>query len=155
VYNSLPDILYRNNGDGTFTDISKEAGIYRTDGNGLGVVFGDYDNDGWTDIYVANDSVPNFLFHNKGKGIFEEVGFRAGVALGGEGRPLAGMGTDMGDIDGDGLLDVIVTNLDRETHSLYRNVGKGLFTNVDFRERSRASHAALCRFWRDLCGLRQ
>ena len=132
VYHSLPDILYRNNGDGTFTDITKESGVYRTDGNGLGVVFGDYDNDGWIDIYVANDSVPNFLFHNKGKGVFEEVGFRAGVALGGEGRPLAGMGTDMGDIDGDGLLDIIVTNLDRETHSLYRNTGKGLFANITF-----------------------
>jgi hypothetical protein len=132
VYNSLPDILYRNNGDGTFSDITKESGIYRRDGNGLGVVFGDYDNDGWTDIYVANDSVPNFLFHNKGKGIFEEVGFWAGVAVGGEGRPLAGMGTDMGDINGDGLLDMFVTNLDRETHSLYRNQGKGLFENVTF-----------------------
>jgi enediyne biosynthesis protein E4 len=132
VYKSLPDILYRNNGDGTFADISKEAGIYRTDGNGLGVVFGDYDDDGWTDIYVANDSVPNFLFHNKGKGVFEEVGFWAGVALGGEGRPLAGMGTDMADMNGDGLIDIFVTNLDRETHSLYRNLGKGLFSNVTF-----------------------
>jgi hypothetical protein len=132
VYQPAPDILYRNNGDGTFTDITKEAGVYRTDGNGLGVVFGDYDNDGWTDIYVANDSVPDFLFHNKGKAIFEEVGFRAGVSVGGEGRPLAGMGTDMGDIDGDGLLDIIVTNLDRETHSLHRNLGKGLFSNVTF-----------------------
>jgi hypothetical protein len=132
VYKSLPNILYHNNGDGTFTDVSKEAGIYRTDGNGLGVVFGDYDNDGLTDIYVANDSVPNFLFHNKGKGVFEEVGFWAGVAVGGEGKPLAGMGTDMGDINGDGLLDIIVTNLDRETHSLYRNLGKGLFANVTF-----------------------
>src|SRR4030095_16560083 len=132
VYKSLPDILYRNNGDGTFSDISKEAGIYRTDGNGLGVVFGDYDNDGWTDIYVANDSVPNFLFHNKGKGVFEEVGFWAGVAVGAEGRPLAGMGTDMADINGDGLLDIFVTNLAQETHSLYRNLGKGLFANVTF-----------------------
>jgi len=132
VYNPVPHVLYRNNGDGTFADITKEAGVYRTDGNGLGVVFGDYDNDGWTDLYVANDSVPNFLFHNKGKGVFEEVGLRAGVSVGVEGRPLAGMGTDMGDIDGDGLLDIIVTNLDRETHSLYRNLGKGLFSNVTF-----------------------
>ena len=131
VFKSLPDILYRNNGDGTFSDISKEAGIYRTDGNGL-VVFGDYDNDGWTDIYVANDSVPNFLFHNKGKGVFEEVGFRAGVAVGAEGRPLAGMGTDFADINGDGQLDLFVTNLAKETHSLYRNQGKGQFANVTF-----------------------
>jgi enediyne biosynthesis protein E4 len=132
VYNPASHLLYRNNGDGTFTDITKEAGVYRTDGNGLGVVFGDYDNDGWPDIYVANDSVPNFLFHNKGKGIFEEVGFRAGVSVGVEGRPLAGMGTDMADIDGDGLFDIIVTNLDRETHSLYRNLGRGLFSNATF-----------------------
>jgi hypothetical protein len=132
VYKPVPHILYRNNGNGTFKDITKEAGLYRTDGNGLGVVFGDYDNDGWTDIYVANDSVPNFLFHNKGKGIFEEVGFRTGVSVGVDGRPLAGMGTDMADIDGDGLQDIIVTNLDRETHSLYRNLGKGLFANVTF-----------------------
>ncbi len=132
VYNGIPDILYRNNGDGTFSDVSRQAGIYRTTGKGLGVVFGDYDGDGWQDIYVANDSVPNFLFHNKGKGVFEEVGLLAGVAVSNDGQPLAGMGADMGDIDGDGLLDIFVTNLDRQTHSLYRNIGKGLFANVTF-----------------------
>jgi len=132
VYNGQPDVLYRNNGDGTFTDISKAAGIYRTDGKGLGVVFGDYDNDGLADIYVANDSTPNFLFHNKGKGTFEEVALTAGVAVGNDGQPLAGMGTDMGDIDGDGFLDIFVTNLDRQTHSLYRNLGKGLFADITF-----------------------
>src|SRR5262245_8185735 len=120
VYNGVPDILYRNNGDGTFSDVSRAAGIYRPDGKGLGVVLGDYDGDGWIDIYVANDSTPNFLFHNKGKGVFEEVGLRAGVAVGIDGQALAGMGTDMGDVDGDGLLDIIVTNLDRQTHNLYR-----------------------------------
>jgi hypothetical protein len=132
VYNGVPDILYSNNGNGTFTDVSRPAGIYRPDGKGLGVVFGDYDGDGWLDIYVANDSTPNFLFHNKGKGVFEEVGLRAGVAVGIDGQPLAGMGTDMGDIDGDGLLDIIVTNLDRQTHNLYRNLGKGLFADITF-----------------------
>ena len=133
VYNALPDILYRNNGDGTFTDISRESGIGLVAGNGLGVVFGDYDNDGWVDIYVANDSTPNFLFHNKGKGVFEEVGFRAGVAVSASGKPLAGMGTDMGDIDGDGLLDIFVTNLAQQTHNLYRNLGKGLFDDITFK----------------------
>jgi len=132
VYNGVPDILYRNNGDGTFSDVSRSAGIYRPDGKGLGVVFGDYDGDGWIDIYVANDSTPNFLFHNKGKGVFEEVGLLAGVAVGSDGQALAGMGTDMGDVDGDGLLDIFVTNLDRQTHNLYRNLGKGLFADVTF-----------------------
>jgi hypothetical protein len=131
VYQGVPDVLYRNNGDGTFTDITREAGIAKA-GNGLGVVFGDYDDDGWIDIYVANDTSPNFLFRNKGKGIFEDVGVWAGVAMGMDGKPLAGMGTDMGDIDGDGLLDVFVTNLDGQTHSLYKNLGKGLFANVTF-----------------------
>ena len=132
LYNPLPDILYRNNGNGTFSDISRDSGIGGVAGNGLGVIFGDYDNDGWTDIYVANDSTPNFLFHNKGAGTFEEVGFRAGVAVGANGKPLAGMGTDMGDIDGDGLLDIFVTNLSQQTHNLYRNLGKGLFDDVTF-----------------------
>jgi hypothetical protein len=130
LYNPLRGILYRNNADGTFTDISRESGIGAVTGNGLGVVFGDYDNDGWVDIYVANDSTPNFLFHNKGKGVFEEVGIRAGVAISSGGKPLAGMGTDMGDIDGDGLLDIIVTNLAQQTHNLYRNLGKGLFDDI-------------------------
>ena len=132
VYNPLRDILYHNNGDGTFTDISRESGISKVTGNGLGVVFGDYDDDGWVDIYVANDSTPNFLFHNKGHGVFEEVGVRAGVAMSASGKPLAGMGTDMGDIDGDGLLDIFVTNLAQQTHNLYRNLGKGLFDDITF-----------------------
>jgi hypothetical protein len=132
-YNGLPHLLFRNNGNGTFTDISLESGILqRPNGNGLGIVFGDYDNDGWIDIYVANDSTPNFLFHNLGKGKFEEVGFRAGVAVGHDGKPQAGMGTDMGDFDGDGSQDIFVTNLIMEAHTLYRNLGKGLFGDVTF-----------------------
>lgn len=130
VYNGLPDVLYRNNGDGTFTDITSEAGVYTSAGKGLGVVFGDYNNDGWSDIYVANDSVPNFLYRNQGDGTFEEVGLVAGVAVNGDGRPEAGMGTDMGDYDNDGLLDIIATNLDMETNTLYRNTGEGLFRDV-------------------------
>jgi enediyne biosynthesis protein E4 len=132
LYNALPDILYRNNGDGTFTDISQDSGISVAAGNGLGVVFGDYDDDGRADIYVANDSTPNFLLHNKGSGTFEEIGLRAGVAISASGKPLAGMGTDMGDIDGDGLLDIFVTNLSQQTHNLYRNLGKGLFDDLTF-----------------------
>jgi enediyne biosynthesis protein E4 len=132
VYSALSDLLYRNNGDGTFTDISRDSGIGVPAGNGLGVVIGDQDDDGWADIYVANDSTPNFLFHNKGAGVFEEVGLRAGVAVGAGGKPLAGMGTDLGDIDGDGLLDIFVTNLSQQTHNLYRNLGKGLFDDITF-----------------------
>lgn len=133
VYKPLADLLYHNNGDGTFTDISRESGIGLQGGNGLGVVLGDYDRDGWIDIFVANDSTPNFLFHNKGKGIFEEVGLRAGVAIGLGGKPSAGMGTDMGDVDGDGLPDIFVTNLAQQTHNLFRNMGKGLFEDITFR----------------------
>ena len=132
VYAGVPDLLFRNDGNGTFTDISRQAGIALPRGKGLGVVFSDYDRDGLIDIYVANDLVPNFLFHNKGNGIFEEAGLSAGVAVGGDGRPLSGMGTDTGDIDGDGLGDLFVTNMDRETHTLYRNLGRGLFADATF-----------------------
>ena len=129
AYNGVPDQLFRNDGDGTFVDISREAGVANAEGKGLGVVFGDYDNDGWTDIYVANDSVPNFLYRNQGNGTFEEVGVWSGVAVNGDGRPEAGMGTDMGDYDNDGLQDIFVTNLDTETNTLYHNNGEGLFTD--------------------------
>ena len=132
VYEGVSDVLYRNNGDGTFDDISRESGIHTAEGKGLGVVFADYDLDGWVDIYVANDLVPNFLFHNTGNGVFEEVGLLAGVAVGGDGRPMSGMGTDMGDINGDELPDAFVTNMDRETHNLYLNLGGGLFTETTF-----------------------
>jgi len=129
VYGGLADVLLQNNGDGTFTDISKQAGIANPS-NGLGVVVGDYDNDGWPDIYVANDSVPNFLYRNLGNGAFEEAGQWAGVAVNRNGRPEAGMGTDFGDVDNDGLLDIFVTNLDWETNTLYHNQGKGLFADT-------------------------
>jgi hypothetical protein len=132
VYNGQSDRLYRNNGDGTFADVSLEAGVSLPQGKGLGVVFSDYDADGWIDIYVANDSVRNFLFHNRGDGTFEEVGLVLGVALGSSGEPLAGMGTDMGDVDGDGLAEIVVTNLDRQTHNLYRNTAPGLFDDMTF-----------------------
>jgi enediyne biosynthesis protein E4 len=132
VYNGEPDALYRNNGDGTFSDISRDAGIYTTAGKGLGVVLADYDDDGWLDIYVANDSVANFLYRNLKRNRFEEAGMWAGVAVGMDGKPLAGMGTDIADIDGDGRLDVFVTNLNRQTHNLYQNLGGGLFADATF-----------------------
>ena len=130
VYPSVGDVLYRNNRDGTFQDVSANAGISASAGNGLGVVFSDINGDGRIDIYVANDATPNFLFLNTGDGVFEESALWAGVAVNDAGRPLAGMGTDTGDVDGDGLADVFVTNLDRQMHSLYRNTGDGLFREV-------------------------
>jgi hypothetical protein len=133
VYNAVADALYRNSGDGTFEEIGHAAGIADTlDGKGLGVVFGDYDNDGDPDAYIANDSTRNFLYRNDGAGHFLEDGLLAGVAFSADGQAEAGMGTDWGDFDGDGQLDVVVTNLDLETNSLYRNLGGGGFNDVTF-----------------------
>ena len=129
----LTSVLYHNNGNGTFTDVSREAGIAGHRGNGLGVVFGDYDDDGWPDIFVANDGTPNFLYHNLGRGIFEEVGLVTGVSVASDGKPRAGMGTDFGDHDGDGRLDLFVTNHELEMHTLFRNLGGGLFEDVTSR----------------------
>ena len=124
-YTGLPSVLYRNDGKGVFTDVSAEAGIAKYVGNGLGVAVGDYDDDGWPDVFVANDAVPNFLFHNDGKGRFSEVALAAGVAVGRDGKPRAGMGTEFADYNGDGRLDLVVTNHEFETHSLFRNDGRG------------------------------
>jgi hypothetical protein len=132
VYSGVASAMYRNNGDGTFTDVTKEAGLERSDGKALGVVFTDYDRDGWIDLFVANDLTRNFLFHNEGKGVFREVGLPAGVAVASDGRVRAGMGTDVGDYDGDGKLDLVVTNFESETHSLFRNLGAGLFADGTF-----------------------
>lgn len=131
IYDGMTSLLYHNNGDGTFTDVSKAAGIASHIGKGLGVVAADFDGDGWTDIYVANDSVRNFLFRNLGNGTFKEIGVTSGVALDEGGRPQAGMGAAAGDYDGDGRLDIIVTNLDREYNALYRNSG-AFFADTSF-----------------------
>ncbi len=131
-FDSQPDVLYLNRGDGTFEDASARAGIVDRTGKGLGVVWGDYDDDGDEDIYVANDDTPNFLWRNRGDGTFEEVGEIAGVALSEDGMPQAGMGTDMADYDDDGRLDLFVTNLAEETNELYHNDGGGVFSDRTF-----------------------
>jgi hypothetical protein len=126
-YHPLPNALYRNDGRGVFTDVSAESGIGAHRGNGLGVVVTDYDEDGWPDVFVANDSVANFLFRNTGRLRFVEAALDAGVAVATDGKARAGMGVDAGDYDGDGRDDVVITNLDFEAHSLFRNLGRGLF----------------------------
>lgn len=124
IYDGMTNLLYRNNGDATFTDVSQVSGIADHLGKGLGVVAADFDQDGWIDLYVANDSVRNFLFRNQGDGTFSEIAIRQGIALDEGGRPQAGMGTAAGDYDDDGRLDLIVTNLDREYNDLYQNLGE-------------------------------
>jgi hypothetical protein len=133
VYNVTPSLLFRNNGDGTFTDVTRDAGVLVTDdGKSLGVVWGDYDNDGDQDLYVANDSMRNFLFRNEGDGRFTDVTLLAGVGYSEDGQTQAGMGTDFGDYDGDGWLDIIVTNLDFEYNALYHGGPGGVFTDRSF-----------------------
>jgi hypothetical protein len=131
--NSFPPLtntLYRNNGDGTFTDVSAETGISKVEGRGMGVAFADYDNDGWPDVFVANDNSPNLLFHNIGGKRFEEVGLQAGVAYNEDGNVLAGMGVDFRDVNNDGLPDLWHTAIENETFPLYLNTGKGTFVSA-------------------------
>ncbi len=129
-FKGAANVLYHNNGDGTFTDVTKRAGVDSTEGKGLGVVCADFNQDGNMDIFVANDAVRNFLFVNKGDGTFEESALIAEVAYGLNGKPQSGMGCDFGDVDGDGWLDLIVTNIDLEPNNLYRNNGDDTFTDL-------------------------
>jgi hypothetical protein len=126
-FDPQPNVAYRNNGDGTFTDVSVESGVGALRSNGLGVVVADLDDDGWPEVFVANDAMPNFLFRRTGPWRYEEIALRAGVAVATDGKARAGMGTDSADYDGDGLLDLVVTNLDFEMHSLYRGRGRQSF----------------------------
>jgi enediyne biosynthesis protein E4 len=121
VYSPMPSWLFHNNGDGTFTDVSKESGIARSLGKVWGVVATDLNNDGLIDLFVANDTVQNFLFANHGNGKFEEIGEPAGIAYSAEGRSRSGMGLDSADYNQDGFMDLFVANLDREMYSLYHN----------------------------------
>ncbi len=133
VYAGVPDTLYRNNGDGTFTDVTRQTGVYNKTGKGLGVTCGDYDNDGRIDIYVANDTTPNFLYRNSGDGRFVDIGPFAGAAYNEHGVAEGGMGVDFGDYNNDGSLDIFVTNFSNETNTLYHNTADGAlvdFTNI-------------------------
>jgi hypothetical protein len=125
--------LYRNNGNGTFTEVSEKSGITKANGTyGLGVLVGDFDNDGWPDIYVANDSAPAAFYHNNRNGTFTDIGIEAGCAFSVDGKPQAGMGVTAGDYDRDGWLDIFKTNFAGDTSSLYHNTGKGIFDDVTF-----------------------
>jgi hypothetical protein len=122
--------LFLNNGDGTFRDVSAEAGIRSHPGKGMGIGIADYDLDGLADIFVSNDKMYNSLFHNKGGGKFEEIAFEAGVALSADGQFISGMGVDFRDIDNDGLPDIAFVALDKETFPIFRNLGKRGFSDV-------------------------
>jgi hypothetical protein len=129
-FEGVTNVLFHNNGDGTFTDVSSKAGIGSAVGKGLGVAFADYDDDGFTDVYVANDSVQSFLFRNKGNGTFEDVGLLTGVGFNEDGKTFAGMGVDFADYDNDGRPDVFVTDLSNERYRLFRHNGDGTFRDV-------------------------
>jgi enediyne biosynthesis protein E4 len=134
-FEGLANTLYRNRRDGTFEDVTAKAGIAAHIGRGMSVAFADYDNDGLMDIFVTNDNMPNFLFHNQGDGTFKEVALEAGVALTNYGLPVASMGVDFRDYDNDGLPDLNVTALAGETFPLFKNLGKGLFQDATHQSR--------------------
>jgi hypothetical protein len=129
-YEATTSLLYRNNGDGTFTDVSTKAGLAGARGKALGVAFADYDQDGHLDVYVANDSVQSQLFHNEGNGTFSEVGLLVGVGFNEDGKSFAGMGVDFADYDNDGRPDVVVTDLSNERYRLFRQGGDGSFQDA-------------------------
>jgi enediyne biosynthesis protein E4 len=127
------DLLYHNRGDGTFEEVSVKAGVHDDIGYyGLGVIWADYDNDGWPDLLVANDSVPSYLYHNNHDGTFTDVGLLAGVALSGDGQSLGSMGIDFGDYDHSGRLSYFVTHFAEQPNSLYRNLGERGFDDVSW-----------------------
>jgi len=127
-FEGLPDRLYRNKGDGTFEDVSSSAGILAHIGKGMSAAIADFDHDGLTDLFVTNDTVPDFLFRNKGNGSFEEIGLAAGVSVPASGRPVSSMGVDIQDYDNDGWEDVFLTALAGETFPLFHNDGRREFT---------------------------
>ena len=142
-YKGLPNSLFHNEGDGTFKDVSKASGIRASVGKGMGLGVADFDQDGFPDVFVANDTEPNWLFHNRGNGTFEEIGFAAGVAYPESGRPVSGMGADARDVDDDGKPDLFHTALSNETMPVFQNQGRASF--VEQTARSGVAAATLSR----------
>ncbi len=130
MFKPTPSLLFRNNGDGTFTKVSTGTDIERALGKALGVVATDINNDGRMDLFVANDTVQNFLFANRGKGAWSEIGLQAEVGFSVNGTPRSGMGVDAADFNGDGRQDLFVANVDQELFSLYQNEGNEMFLDV-------------------------
>lgn len=127
AFHAISPLVYHNDGNGHFTEVSRQLGL-AAPGKGLGIALADYDRDGHIDIFIANDSMPEFLYHNKGDGTFEDVALSSGVAVDGEGHTYAGMGVDFADYNNDGLPDLVVTDLASQMYALYRNNGDGTFT---------------------------
>ncbi|HEY6291004.1 MAG TPA: CRTAC1 family protein [Terriglobia bacterium] len=134
-YEGLTNTLYRNRGDGTFEDVSEKSGFARYQGRGMSLGIADYDGDGFQDVFVTNDNQPNFLFHNRQDGSFEEVGVTSGVALLNSGQAVSSMGVDFRDYDNDGRPDIFITDLNNETFPLFRNLGGGMFDDATFTSR--------------------
>ena len=127
------NILYHNNGDGTFTDVSEKSGVFKPSGYyAFTSLVSDYDNDGWPDIFVSCDSTPNILYHNEGNGTFTDIGLISGTAFNEDGQEQAGMGVSAADYDHDGFIDIVKTNFTDDTSTLYKNNGEGSFTDVTY-----------------------
>jgi len=130
AYRGSANVLYHNNGDGTFTNVTKAAKIYQPGGKNLSVGAADYDNDGWPDIFVANDGLYAYLYHNEHNGTFEEVGLPAGMAVAGDGQIMAAMCISLDDYDNDGWLDLYISDFQKSSDHLWHNSGKGFFEDV-------------------------
>jgi hypothetical protein len=134
-FTGAADVLYENKGDGSFADVTRESGVFNPEGKGLGVVWGDYNDDGYPDLFVANDTTADMLYRNNGDGTFMDVALFVGVALGAKGIPMGGMGTSFGDYDNDGWLDIVVTNFQDDPNSLYHSEGDGTFADSSYASR--------------------
>ena len=154
-YHGQAPTLYHNNGDGTFADASKPSGLAAKPSNGLGIVTFDFDDDGWQDIFIANDAQANSLFRNNRDGTFTEVGYEAAVAVSQDGVAESGMGADAADATGNGCLDLIVMHLDQQLARFYRNLGHGSFDDATFSSKLGVCDVPRERVRHEVSGLRQ